>query len=51
VLVCGGMRHDFESRSGARAWVLNFSVPGGFQPNMPAISQRFREHPPASTNT
>lgn len=49
VLVPGGMTHDFENRSGARAGVLNFSAPGGFEPNMPAISDWFREHPPGDT--
>lgn len=51
VLVPGGMRHDFENRSNARAGVLNISVPGGFEPNMPAISEWFREHPPGTTGT
>jgi mannose-6-phosphate isomerase-like protein (cupin superfamily) len=46
VLVPGGVRHDFENRSGARAGVLNFSVPGPFEPEMPAIAAWFAEHPP-----
>jgi mannose-6-phosphate isomerase-like protein (cupin superfamily) len=46
VLVPGGVTHDFENRSAARAGVLNFSAPGGFEPNMPAIAQWFAEHPP-----
>ena len=46
VLVPGGVVHDFENRSDARAGVLNLSVPGGFEPMMPAISQWFGEHPP-----
>jgi len=46
VLVPGGMLHDFENRSSARAGVLNISVPGGFEPSMPAIVDWFREHPP-----
>ncbi|MDX5434242.1 MAG: cupin domain-containing protein, partial [Halomonas sp.] len=41
VLVPGGTTHDFENRSPERAGVLNFSAPGGFEPNMPAISQWF----------
>lgn len=46
VLVPGGVRHDFENRSGARAGVLNFSAPGGFEREMPAISEWFERHPP-----
>lgn len=49
VLVPGGMRHDFENRSNQRAGVLNFSAPGGFEPNMPAISDWFKEHPAGDT--
>jgi mannose-6-phosphate isomerase-like protein (cupin superfamily) len=47
VLAPGGMTHDFENRSDARAGVLNFSVPGGFEANMPGIARWFAEHPPA----
>lgn len=50
VLVPAGMTHDFENRGLVRSGVLNFSVPGGFEPNMPAICEWFREHPPASTD-
>lgn len=46
VLVPGGITHDFENRSDARAGVLNVSVPGGFEPNMPSIAQWYVEHPP-----
>lgn len=46
VLVPGGMTHDFENRSDGRAGVLNFSVPGGFEPSMPEIVDWYREHPP-----
>jgi mannose-6-phosphate isomerase-like protein (cupin superfamily) len=46
VLVPGGLTHDFENRSGARAGVLNFSVPGGFEPHMPGIAQWFEANPP-----
>jgi quercetin dioxygenase-like cupin family protein len=46
VLIPGGMLHDFENRSDKRAGVLNISVPGGFEPAMPAISDWFKEHPP-----
>lgn len=46
VLAPGGTTHDFENRSDARAGVLNFSVPGGFEPAMPGIARWFAEHPP-----
>ena len=46
VLAPGGTTHDFENRSGARAGVLNFSVPGGFENEMPGIARWFEEHPP-----
>jgi mannose-6-phosphate isomerase-like protein (cupin superfamily) len=46
VLIPGGVRHDFENRSDARAGALNLSVPGPFEPHMPAIVQWFAEHPP-----
>lgn len=46
VLVPGGLTHDFENRTGARAGVLNLSIPGSFEPHMPGIVQWFAEHPP-----
>ena len=46
VLVPGGVTPDFENRGNSRAGVLNFSVPGPFEPDMPAIVQWFTEHPP-----
>jgi len=46
VLVPGGVTHDFENRSSARAGVLNFSIPGDFEENMPAIAEWFAENPP-----
>jgi len=46
VLVPGGVTHDFENRGDARAGVLNFSVPGNFEENMPAIAEWFGKHPP-----
>jgi mannose-6-phosphate isomerase-like protein (cupin superfamily) len=46
VLIPGGVTHDFENRSASRAGVLNFSVPGDFEKNMPAIAKWFAEHPP-----
>jgi mannose-6-phosphate isomerase-like protein (cupin superfamily) len=46
VLVPGGTVHDFQNRSASRAGVLNVSVPGAFEEDMPAIAQWFAEHPP-----
>lgn len=37
--------HDFVNRSGQRTGVLNFFIPGGFERNMPAIVQWFKDHP------
>jgi mannose-6-phosphate isomerase-like protein (cupin superfamily) len=34
--------HDFENRTGERAGLLNFFIPGGFEKNMPAIVEWFR---------
>ena len=45
VLVPGGVTHDFENRSGARAGLLNF-FPGVFEPEMPAIAEYYAAHPP-----
>lgn len=46
VLAPGGVTHDFENRSSSRAGVLNFSIPGDFEKNMPAIAEWFVENPP-----
>lgn len=46
VLVPGGTTHDFENRGSVRAGALNFSIPGGFEVEMPAIRDWFLEHPP-----
>jgi mannose-6-phosphate isomerase-like protein (cupin superfamily) len=46
VLAPGGMTHDFQNRSPERAGVLNFSVPGDFERNMPAIAEWFIENHP-----
>ena len=46
VLVPGGTTHDFENRGDVRAGVLNFSIPGEFEPHMPGIAQWFLENPP-----
>ena len=41
-----GQRHDFENRSRQPAGLLNFSIPGGFEKDMPAIARWFAENPP-----
>lgn len=46
VLVPGGVTHDFQNRSLARAGALNFSHPGDFEQHMPAIVQWFADNPP-----
>ena len=47
VLVPGGVTHDFENRSDARAGLLNFT-PCAFEPEMPAIAEWFAENPPGN---
>lgn len=37
-----GTTHDFENRTSERAGLLNFFIPGGFEQNMPAIVEWFR---------
>lgn len=50
VLIPGGVTHDFENRGDVRAGVLNLSIPGPFEPHMPAIAAWFRANPPGSTD-
>lgn len=45
VLAPGGVTRDFQNRSPKRAGVLNLSIPGGFEKNMPAIAEWFAENP------
>jgi hypothetical protein len=35
----------------ARAGILNFSVPGSFEPEMPGIAEWFAKNPPKDTGT
>jgi len=51
VLVPGGTKHDFENRTGKRAGLLNVSVPGDFEPEMPAIAEWFRARKPEDART
>ena len=46
ILIPGGIVHDFENRTGERAALLNFSVPGAFEKEMPGIAAWFAENPP-----
>jgi mannose-6-phosphate isomerase-like protein (cupin superfamily) len=46
VLVPGAVIHGFENRGSARSGVLNFSVPGGFEEDMPSIVEWFAANPP-----
>ena len=51
VLIPGGVTHDFENRGPVRAGVLNFSVPGPFEPEMPGIAEWFARNPPKDART
>lgn len=46
VLIPGGTTHDFENRGAEKAGVLNVWIPGGFEPNMPAVADWFAQNPP-----
>ena len=46
LLIPGGVTHDFENRGDAKAGVLNFSIPGDFEPHMPGIVEWFTANPP-----
>jgi quercetin dioxygenase-like cupin family protein len=46
ILAPAGVTHDFENRSSSPAVALNFSIPGDFEVNMPAIVEWFAENPP-----
>ena len=46
ILVPGGTPHDFENRGDARSGVLNVSIPGGFEDDMPPIVEWFLKNPP-----
>ena len=40
-----GTMHDFENRTAGRIGLLNVFIPGGFERNMPAIVDWFRNNP------
>jgi quercetin dioxygenase-like cupin family protein len=46
VLIPGGTMHGFENRSRARAGILSFNIPGGFEDRMPGISKALIQDPP-----
>lgn len=46
VLVPGGVPHNFENRSTKKAGILNFSIPGNFEAELPAIVEWFEQYPP-----
>jgi mannose-6-phosphate isomerase-like protein (cupin superfamily) len=51
VLVPGGVVHDFENRHAERAGMLNVSVPGNFEEDMPAIAAWFVERTDTDADT
>ncbi len=51
VLAPGGVKHDFENRTGKRAGMLNVSVPGDFEPHIPGIAAWFRARSPEDART
>ena len=51
VVAPAGTRHDFENRTAERAGVLNFSVPGDFEPHMAGIAEWFRARAAADSRT
>ncbi len=51
VLAPGGVKHDFENRTAKRAGMLNVSVPGDFEENMPGIAAWFRARSPKNART
>lgn len=46
VIVPATVRHDFRNRSEKTAGLLNFFIPGGFEPNMPGIVTWFTKDCP-----
>jgi mannose-6-phosphate isomerase-like protein (cupin superfamily) len=51
ILAPGGVTHDFENRTDARAGMLNLSVPGDFEQHMPGIASWFRKRPESEART
>lgn len=51
VIAPGGTPHDFENRTDERAGMLNFAVPGEFEPELPDIAEWFRARSPEASRT
>src|SRR5579859_1419194 len=51
VLAPGGVKHDFENRTAKRAGMLNVSVPGDFEDDVPSIAAWFRTRSPKDSRT
>jgi mannose-6-phosphate isomerase-like protein (cupin superfamily) len=51
VIAPGGTPHDFENRTAERAGARNHSVPGNFEPEMPAIAEWFRARSAEASST
>ncbi|MBX3161790.1 MAG: cupin domain-containing protein [Deltaproteobacteria bacterium] len=51
VIAPAGTPHDFENRTAKPAGALNVSVPGDFEPHVPAIAEWFRARPEADART
>jgi mannose-6-phosphate isomerase-like protein (cupin superfamily) len=45
VVIPGGVTHDFQNRSAAKAGMLHFGQPGGFEPQMASIVEWFKDNP------
>ncbi len=44
IRIPAGIMHDFENRTDSRIGLLNFFIPGGFEPMMPMIVDWFNEN-------
>ena len=44
IRIPAGVTHDFENRTGDRIGLLNFFIPGGFEPMMPMIVDWFDQN-------
>lgn len=44
VRVPAGVMHDFENATAQHAGFLNIYIPGGFEKDMPAIVDWYKEH-------
>ena len=44
IVIPAGINHDFANRTNALAGLFNVFIPGGFEPQMPAIVKWFEEN-------